>query len=470
MAARTSTQRAVSSLAGWVLRIWLVALALMLATAVISASSLGGSPGFGPLKLLACGVILLLLLASKPGFWTTQQEQNVALLAATSTLMWGVLEAGFFAARYWRLNGRLFSRAYVNRPCASFDPIAGYRWQTGPTRIVRIMNGELVFDNVFRANNAGYVSSQDFQTTRKGPYRVVVLGDSFTAGEFLEKPWPDRLAALLPGRPEVYSFGIDGGGLLNWHSIFFGEVVPRYAFDALLIASFIDNLERDFCVFHSQGGSVLLGRFPALPGSQQEFEASFLPQMVPLYSIRPDGEIDGILAALQQGSVPPTERAWPQLTGKDTALLSGLRLGRAWFDSRRPVRAGTYADAVARYGSRRMRLLSEIIEYCRERRIPVVLASVPRLGQLTGYLGDAKKTSHQAELEAISTHHQVGYFDGYAAFAGVTPLDIQRYWLKYDGHWNQRGADRFAESLATALEQRGVLHAALQNAKRPSQQ
>jgi len=111
---------------------------------------------------------------------------------------------------------------YFNGPCAEFDPIRGYRWVQGCHRTVKLSEESLVYDNTFCINNAGVYSSLDYQPRVPNGVkkRYIVLGDSFTAAEFLEKPLTERLSEFSGDEVEYYSFALDGGGILNWHSVF----------------------------------------------------------------------------------------------------------------------------------------------------------------------------------------------------------------------------------------------------------
>ena len=44
------------------------------------------------------------------------------------------------------------------------------------------------------------------------------------------------------------------------------------------------------------------------------------------------------------------------------------------------------------------------------------------------------------------------FVNGAKAFDGLDSSDFEQHWLPYDGHWNQRGSDRFARFIAGPLE------------------
>ena len=56
------------------------------------------------------------------------------------------------------------------------------------------------------------------------------------------------------------------------------------------------------------------------------------------------------------------------------------------------------------------------------------------------------------ETRVLATHFGALYMDGYAPFGQVPPADIDgRYWLKFDGHWNQTGSNLFADAMTDFL-------------------
>ena len=139
-----------------------------------------------------------------------------------------------------------------NKQCLSPDLIKGYRWIDEDIRMLKIVNGNSVYDRIFRPNNAGYVSGKDYNFKKEDNiYRFIVLGDSYTAAEYIDSPWPDKIEMTI-NKPddslkyEFYSFALDAAGITNWHSIFFNEIVLQYEFDALILAVYDDDLYRNF--------------------------------------------------------------------------------------------------------------------------------------------------------------------------------------------------------------------------------
>ena len=117
------------------------------------------------------------------------------------------------------------------------------------------------------------------------------------------------------------------------------------------------------------------------------------------------------------------------------------------------------ADAfIKRYSARRLSLLSEILNACRERHVPVIFCAIPpRQGVLR-----AKKTGclllHRAESEGLCRHFGLHYFDGYSIFDGIdAEAVVDLYWLKHDGHWGLAASHLFAVKLAEFITRKGIV-------------
>ncbi len=75
---------------------------------------------------------------------------------------------------------------------------------------------------------------------------------------------------------------MNGGGLGNWSAIFFEDIVPNYQFDALVIATYGDDLARQYSYLHAYDGPdcLHLGYFLTLRiRCIEDFFANYLPRM-----------------------------------------------------------------------------------------------------------------------------------------------------------------------------------------------
>lgn len=114
------------------------------------------------------------------------------------------------------------------------------------------------------------------------------------------------------------------------------------------------------------------------------------------------------------------------------------------------------ADLESFYGKDVVGRLYAMLDYCKDKGLPVVLCTVPsREGTMEFSRIKGQGTNLiQRQLQSTAREYGCHYFDGYQPFLNHTPEAIRdQLWLKYDGHWSQRGSDQFAEKLAEFLEQ-----------------
>jgi hypothetical protein len=339
---------------------------------------------------------------------------------------------------------------FFSAPPAEFDPIMGYRWLRGPIRLLRVMNGELITDSTCSGNNYGYNCSYDF--TPKKPsrrtYRLVVLGDSFTAGLNMPLSWPQRLQQLLRSRPDrwhevqVYPFAIDGGGLVNWYSVFVNQILPEFEFDGLIIASWYEDLGRKWIVLNadSTGMYILTCDYNNRPQSREAFEAA-RPRMRKLYNMSSNDEIAQMVDRISQKSEPTplnAEYYCKEWTGESELAPPGYAFSTDVF--------------VKRYGTEPLTMFTRIVDECRKCSVPIIFCSVPtRQGLLRAKRAEGSLL-HRAESEGLSRRFGLQYFDAYGVFEDIDARSIvDLYWLKYDAHWGQTASDLFALKLAELI-------------------
>ena len=99
---------------------------------------------------------------------------------------------------------------------------------------------------LLRTNAQGYRNERDFSVERssEAPYRVLVLGDSFTAGDGV--PNRHRFTDLLEARlrnTEVYNFGLPGSGT-DQQFLIYREDARVYDHDLVVLAVQVENIRR----------------------------------------------------------------------------------------------------------------------------------------------------------------------------------------------------------------------------------
>lgn len=355
----------------------------------------------------------------------------------------------------------------VSGSWAVYDPDIGYRWRPAPVRFLRVKAGEILFDVRGYFNNRGFRANHDFTVAKpERTYRFAVLGDSFTAGWNMEKPWPDRLQNELEAkradrRFQVYSFAQDGSGVPNWHRVFFREIVPNFELDALIIAVWGDNLRRNFIAMTRRQDALYYTTLPpgvTPPASEAELLATHGSSMARLMPVVDEDGLAELRAHLRRWRLLAPDfyfAKYARATQKRVARWYGETRSAAQalpLDPDRRSRADMEAYLTARIGAPRTEMLAEILDHCRAHGVPVIIASVPDVGLLIMRNATGINRHDQLELKQVADAFGTGYFDGYDPYLGLSRESIEELWMLDDPHWNERGAARFASAFAAHLD------------------
>ena len=120
-----------------------------------------------------------------------------------------------------------------------YDPDIGYRFVPHlKTRVASPDGGYLV-----RTNGLGFRSDREFERDDQAP-RVLVFGDSFTAGDGVSNGsrYSDVLETLLPP-VEVHNFGLPGSGT-DAQYICYGKLAAGAPCRAVVLAVLVENIRR----------------------------------------------------------------------------------------------------------------------------------------------------------------------------------------------------------------------------------
>lgn len=366
-----------------------------------------------------------------------------------------------FSIALVELFGPLVTRALAPPPTVTFfeesgetvrfDPVRGYRLASTPARFARFCAGRLEFEGVLKGNNQGFPDADDFELARgpEGAPRVAVFGDSFTAAQFVETNWPDRVEDLAQetGRPLVLlNLAVDGAGLANWWSILHRWALPGgLQADLVVFAVFAGDLERHFSVSEHHGyDRHMFGRVPGWePETFPKDMTEAKPVLEPLAGIVVDhaayeealkGHFPPAVAALE----PPQPRFGRFLLSRVRGLLARPQepevrpdgpCGRTAWDPRQLALVEEMDRDLDRLGVRRM------VVFLGEREEVVA--------------GGRCRPLHEREF-AERLHAQ--FVDGREMFAGKSPEERRAHFFPVDGHWNQRGSDAFARFVHPRIE------------------
>jgi hypothetical protein len=101
------------------------------------------------------------------------------------------------------------------------------------------------------------------------------------------------------------------------------------------------------------------------------------------------------------------------------------------------------------FTAEQMAMISDIRNRLAARHIPVVVIHIPGRDELLNHRDDSEI------VQAFAAFLGAKFIDGSKSFRGLSAKQVRAHYLPHDGHWNQAGSDRFAESVA--LQLRGLL-------------
>lgn len=129
----------------------------------------------------------------------------------------------------------------MSRQLFEYHPVIGYRFVPNvKARVPHEAGGYLV-----QANETGFRSSAPFRETRAaGVRRVLLFGDSFTAGDAVSngQRYSDLLESDIP-RLEVYNYALPGTGT-DQHYLVWREFARGVEHDLVVIAVLVENVRR----------------------------------------------------------------------------------------------------------------------------------------------------------------------------------------------------------------------------------
>ena len=326
-----------------------------------------------------------------------------------------------------------------------FDPIRGYILTQIPSRWTRVTRGTVEYVGVLRGNKQGFPDLNEFATKRgdgEGK-RWAVFGDSFSAGQYLKKNWPDfaeELSRFKNTPVTLLNFSIDGGGLANWWSILTKIVyVDRYEIDGIVFAVYPGDLRRKFTVSDHRGekgharGRVSSwdpSTYPlTLDAARHFFETPYASHIVS------SDQFDRFL----NGNWTP-----PLHYDKRVRLYFAWQLWTA-AQERLPKAS---PEPFVEFDEDRKKLLLAVKQTILAMAVPVVVVHVPsKLELLGGELDQNLVNETRAFAELLGAR----FIDGKKAFEGQSKEAIRAMWLPYDAHWGQGGSDRFAQFMIDEL-------------------
>lgn len=376
-----------------------------------------------------------------------------------------------------------------------YDPVRGY-WLSAahPARMACVLtDGTVGSVGLARGNNAGFPDRDDFTAGRTPETwrRYAVFGLSYTAALFLPQSWPDAVEDLTRARSpdrrlELYNLSVDGGSIANWWSVIRGYLeAESIALDGVIFAHNVGGGYGGFVVWddrvfrQSEEWPVLAqGRIPNLlpvPKTAQAARRYLVPQI--RWLILPPQRLDrvlrgeervpfrrpfklffahrlgGVLRHLwQEGSLPLLPDASRPGPGAEWATAPGrphpvvLDPPPAWPPARTLIQRPRRGEGsrAPQCGAACQTLVRRIDAWLRRRDLPALVVYLP--GPLAGEEVPA------AQARWLAGQWGARFVDGGQAFAGLEQPAVDRHYIPYEGHWNQRGSHRFAALMAEVIQ------------------
>ena len=333
------------------------------------------------------------------------------------------------------------------RQIYQYDPIAGYKFVPEiKARIMHSGGGYLV-----RTNRAGFQSDHEFiAKKRPDKRRVLLFGDSFTAGEGVSSGfrYSDCLEEMLPDL-EIYNYGLPASGT-DQHYLLYREYGKPIESDLLVIGVFIENIRRVASRYRrwvdKHGKPILFAKpYFVLQDGKLALKGS-PPQKA--------GISEAELESTDRQFIARTVR-FPRLKkvfnwARENRYLKSAMANRDFRE--RLMKVMRYQpikeyDDPQNAGWQVMR--SILIEWIKEHDGPVLVVPIPLFHHVAGI---ADPSSYQARLSEATAAGGGQFFDPLEGMRQTTLQDCRDLYFD-DGHLTKKGHRVLAESLAPKLSE-----------------
>lgn len=332
------------------------------------------------------------------------------------------------------------------RQIFEYHPVVGYRFVPNLRARIPHENGGYLM----QVNDSGFRSNRPFVAAReRGTARVLVFGDSFTAGDAVQNH--ERYTDLLESRlgTEVYNFGISSTGTdqqyLAWR-----EFAPGIEHDVVVIAVFVENVRRVMARYRPHRDSS--GRYRIYAKPYYTLEQDLLQ----LHHVPPPA------APLELDDMPEEEQAAVDAGGRFPLLRKMVTA----IGAREALQRLTHYQPVPEYDSpdtKGWRLMRAILtQWVRALNRPVVLMPLP-LPQHIDETCDA--SGYQARFAELAAELGCTLHDPLPDFLRHSKAARRRFRWETDIHFTPEGHRVLADSLAPVLE--NLLRSSAAEAGRP---
>jgi lysophospholipase L1-like esterase len=279
----------------------------------------------------------------------------------------------------------------LHRQLMQYDETIGYRFAPGlKLRIPHEGGGYLV-----RTNQEGFRCDHDVTARKRRTHRVLVFGDSYTAGDGVSngKRYSDVLEQSL-GDTEVLNFGLSGSGTDQQYLVF-RQYAKQLEYDALVIGVLVENIKRNTAQYREWFGRA--------------GESLCVPK--PWFELSSDAELN-----LKGVPVPrPYKKAQtPSSRFSTTHLSSSARrmVNRLGPDFKDWLQRVTRLQPLPEYGRadhESWKLMQAILaKWVSEIDVPVVVAAIPvyqYVDETASYKHVRERFDELAELTGVPVYH-----------------------------------------------------------------
>lgn len=186
---------------------------------------------------------------------------NSLIVVMSIFLTYAVLEIGYRVVTYIQLSNGYepFTVWWTDQPLHLVDDEVGYRYPADAN--VRYTQTEAPDVSVYATNvltnNDGLPATIDVPKQKsEREYRIALIGDSFTAGVFNDRPWVGELQSMLDADDElsaaldvdritVLNFGLEAIGMEQFDDVY-ADRAAEYDPDMVLASFISDDLRRRF--------------------------------------------------------------------------------------------------------------------------------------------------------------------------------------------------------------------------------
>jgi lysophospholipase L1-like esterase len=390
-----------------------------------------------------------------------------------------------------------YNLAAWSEPIAKYDAVIGYRLDPKLKYDgIRILKNDLQFyyKNI-KINSSGFKSNYEYIYKKEKEHRVVVYGDSFTAGLYQSRSWPETLQKnlLAAGTDiEVYNFSFDGGGVFNWNRHYFKELKGRYEFDTVIFAICCNDLNRGLATYHADQNrqQILYQKFNNSVDTLIEFEKILKPKMSPALEIMSPQKLQKISEYMK--STEPTILETMEIIDFDLygakainkVILPFIAFLESWgYNWGKPIKdkvfntlkffGGATNESQKKLSNKVAKAIIKkdfftikpTYEYLLFQMIDDLLASNKKIILLTipadkNYILRGQKGKSLSHFphdvfknQKIAIKKRIPHLSGYDVFKDVNPQILKKYWPSYDGHWLQSGSDFFADEITPQIKE-----------------